>query len=195
MLIGLCQQWWDSLYKIPERKVHGTKMGPTWVLSAPEGPHVGPMNLAIRDVIGCLFNQIHTVAMADANVVMVTETLGVLISLRWEAATEARLTHWGRVKHMCASKLNIIRPNNDLSPGRRQPNAGIMFIRPIGTNFSEIWNETHTFPFNKMHLKMSCAKWRQSCLGLNVFNEISISFTRTRFRFKDRFFRYMNHKD
>ena len=26
-------------------------MGPTWVLSAPDGPHVGPMNLAIRDDI------------------------------------------------------------------------------------------------------------------------------------------------
>ena len=26
-------------------------MGPTWVLSAPDGPHVGPMNLAIRDGI------------------------------------------------------------------------------------------------------------------------------------------------
>ena len=24
-------------------------MGPTWVLSAPDGPHAGPMNLAIRD--------------------------------------------------------------------------------------------------------------------------------------------------
>ena len=24
-------------------------MGPTWVLSAPDGPHVGPMNLAVRD--------------------------------------------------------------------------------------------------------------------------------------------------
>ena len=26
-----------------------TSMGPTWVLSAPYGPHVGPMNFAIRD--------------------------------------------------------------------------------------------------------------------------------------------------
>ena len=26
-------------------------MGPTWVLSAPDGPHVGPMNLAVRDLI------------------------------------------------------------------------------------------------------------------------------------------------
>ena len=24
-------------------------MGPTWVLSAPDGPHIGPINLAIRE--------------------------------------------------------------------------------------------------------------------------------------------------
>ena len=34
---------------IPDSKVHGANMGPTWVLSAPDGPHVGPMNLDIRD--------------------------------------------------------------------------------------------------------------------------------------------------
>ena len=33
----------------PNSKVHGANMGPTWVLSAPDGPHVRPMNLAIRD--------------------------------------------------------------------------------------------------------------------------------------------------
>ena len=32
----------------PDSKVHGANMGPTWVLSAPDGHHVGPMNLAIR---------------------------------------------------------------------------------------------------------------------------------------------------
>ena len=35
---------------IPDSKVHGVNMGPTWVLSAPDGPHVGHMNLVIRDV-------------------------------------------------------------------------------------------------------------------------------------------------
>ena len=35
----------------PDSKVHGANMGPTWVLSAPDGPHVGPMNLAIREVL------------------------------------------------------------------------------------------------------------------------------------------------
>ena len=28
--------------------VHGAIMAPTWVLSAPDGPHFGPMNLAMR---------------------------------------------------------------------------------------------------------------------------------------------------
>ena len=28
-------------------KVHRANMGPTWVLSAPDGSHVGPMNFAI----------------------------------------------------------------------------------------------------------------------------------------------------
>ena len=43
----------------PDRKIHGANiMGPTWVLSAPDGPHVGPMNVAIRvfytdTLLGC----------------------------------------------------------------------------------------------------------------------------------------------
>ena len=35
---------------IPDSKVHGANMGPTWVLSAPGEPHVGPMNLTIWDI-------------------------------------------------------------------------------------------------------------------------------------------------
>ena len=34
----------------PESKGHVANMGPTWVLSAPGGSHVGPMNLVIRVV-------------------------------------------------------------------------------------------------------------------------------------------------
>ena len=33
----------------PDSKVHGANMECTWVLSAPDGPHVGPTNLAIRE--------------------------------------------------------------------------------------------------------------------------------------------------
>ena len=35
---------------IPDSKVHRANMGPTWFLSAPCGLHVGPRNLAIRDI-------------------------------------------------------------------------------------------------------------------------------------------------
>ena len=49
---------------IPDNNVHGANMGPTWVLSAQDGPHVGPMNLAIRDWIhGCQVRTISTQAM------------------------------------------------------------------------------------------------------------------------------------
>ena len=82
------------------------------------------------------------------------------------------LTHWGRVTHICVSKLTIIGSDNGFSPGRRQAiiwaNAGILLIGPLGTNFSEILIGIQTFSFKKMHLKMSSAKWRPFCLGLNV---------------------------
>ena len=39
------------LHDYPDSKVHGAKMGPNWVLSAPDGPHVGPMNFAIRVIL------------------------------------------------------------------------------------------------------------------------------------------------
>ena len=51
-------------------------------------------------------------------------------------------THWGRVTHICASKLTIIGSDNGLSPSRHQAiiwtNAGILLFGPLWTNFSEI---------------------------------------------------------
>ena len=40
----------------PDSKVHGANMGPTWVLSAPDGPHVDPMYLVIREITLSLSN-------------------------------------------------------------------------------------------------------------------------------------------
>ena len=82
------------------------------------------------------------------------------------------LTHWGRATHICFSKLAIIGSDNGLSPGRRQAiiwtNAGILLIGFLGTNFNEILIGIQAFSFKKMHLKLSSAKWRPFCLGLNV---------------------------
>ena len=41
-----------KLSDIPDSEVHGATKGPTWVLSDPDGPHVGPMNFAMRDPSG-----------------------------------------------------------------------------------------------------------------------------------------------
>ena len=85
------------------------------------------------------------------------------------------LTHWGRVTDICVSKITIIGSDNGLSPGRHQAiiwtNAGIWSMGPLGTNFSEILIEIHTFSFRKMHLKMSSGKRRPFCLGLNVLRQ------------------------
>ena len=74
--------------------------------------------------------------------------------------------------HIRVSKLAITGPDNDLSPGRRQAiiwtNAGILLIRTLETNFSEILIKINTFSFKKMHMKMSSGKRQPFCLGLNV---------------------------
>ena len=51
----ICTSVPTAVCRSPDRKVHGANMGPTMVLSAPGGPHVGPMNLAIRDDISTPF--------------------------------------------------------------------------------------------------------------------------------------------
>ena len=43
-----------------DSKVHGANMGPTWVLSTPDGPHVGPLNLAIWGALNIPNNPIPT---------------------------------------------------------------------------------------------------------------------------------------
>ena len=91
----------------------------------------------------------------------------------WTQGTmQFALTHWGRVTHICVSKLTIIGSDNGLSPDRRQAiiwtNAGLLSIGPLRTNFSEILIEILTFSFEKIRLKVSSAKRRPFCLGLNV---------------------------
>ena len=82
------------------------------------------------------------------------------------------LNYWGRVTNICVGKLTIISSDNGLLPGRRQAiiwtNDGILLMGTLGTNFSEILIEILIFWFKKMHLKVSSAKRRPFCLGLNV---------------------------
>ena len=85
---------------------------------------------------------------------------------------ERKLTHWGRVTHICVGGLTIIGSDNGLSLGWRQAiiwaNAGMLLIGPLGTGFREMLIGIQIFSFTKMRMKMSSAKWRPFCLGLNV---------------------------
>ena len=89
--------------------------------------------------------------------------------LKWPYCSS---THWGGVMHICVGNLTIIGSDNGLWPGRCQAiiwtNDVILWIRSLGTHFSEILIEFLTFWFKKMHFNMSSAKWQPFCLGLNV---------------------------
>ena len=54
---GLVQKRRNSIANAldPDSNVQGANMGPTWVLSAPDGPYDGPMNLAVRGVMSFLY--------------------------------------------------------------------------------------------------------------------------------------------
>ena len=49
--VQYCIRFFVLFIYAADNKVHGANMGPTWVLSAPDGPHVCPMNLAIRGIL------------------------------------------------------------------------------------------------------------------------------------------------
>ena len=82
------------------------------------------------------------------------------------------IVHWGRMTHICVSKLAIISTDNGLSPGWRQAiiwtDAGILSIWPLGINFNDILVEIKTISFKKMRLKVSSVKWRSSCADPHV---------------------------
>ena len=86
------------------------------------------------------------------------------------------LTHWGREMHVCISDPTTTGSDNGLWPGQCQAiistNAGILLIGPLGTNFSEILTEIHTFSCKKIHFEMSSAKWCLFLLSLNVLTKL-----------------------
>ena len=81
---------------------------------------------------------------------MLTQNGGYFIS---DPNIYGTLTHWGRMTHICVSKLTTIGSDNGLSPGRHQAiiwtNDGVLLIGPLGTNVNENLIEIHTFSLKK----------------------------------------------
>ena len=70
--------------------------------------------------------------------------------------------------YMC-QWIGGIGSNNGLAPKKAPTiiwtSAGLLSIRPLGTNFHEILIKIQNFLFTKMHLKTSSAKWQPFCPG------------------------------
>ena len=81
------------------------------------------------------------------------------------------LTHWGRVTHICVSDLTSIGSDNGLMPGRHQviirTNAGILLIRPLGTNFSEFSVEILNIFIQENAFESVVCEKAAICFGLN----------------------------
>ena len=87
------------------------------------------------------------------------------------------LTHWGRMTHICVSKLTIIGPGNGLSPGRRQAivwtNIGILLIGPLSNKLQ--WNLyrnsyifIHENAFENVVWKMVAILSRPQCVKIMI---------------------------
>ena len=66
--INIVNSYIHRYYNTSDSKVHGANMGPTWVLSAPDGPHVGPMSLTIRDLNRSNFSVAVTITISPCKV-------------------------------------------------------------------------------------------------------------------------------
>ena len=79
------------------------------------------------------------------------------------------MRYWGRLMHICISKLTITGSDNGLSPGQCHAiiwnNAGILLIWPLGINFSEMLIKILIYSFKKIYLK-----FRPFCLSLHILN-------------------------
>ena len=95
------------LYRfIPDSKVHGANTGPIWVLSAPDGPHVGPINLAIRvhwqlpELLRGVIHHIWYKGFRGVNVGPFTGLYG--------SGPFLIMTYWVFISHLLAKDINNI---------------------------------------------------------------------------------------
>ena len=67
---------WGYVWNLPDSKVHGANMGPTWVLSAPDGPHEPCYQGYL-----CLFNSASVIKAGILGYVQID--IGTPISVDW----------------------------------------------------------------------------------------------------------------
>ena len=86
------------------------------------------------------------------------------------------LINWGRVTHICVSKINHHWSREWFvawsAPSHYLNQCWIIVHWNLKNKLQWNLNKICTFTFKKMHLKMSSVKWRPFCLGLNMLRTI-----------------------
>ena len=115
-----------------------------------------------------------------------TDTIVIYAEFRNHFLTQELV--WG--KHDFAKfKLNSLRPSyahmreqcrpSSVQISQRQvivwTNTGILLIRPLGTNFSEILIEIYMFSLKKMHLNLSSGNWWPVCFDVLICDSERLS--------------------
>ena len=73
-------------------------MGPTWVLSAPDGPHVGPMNLAFRNITSHVMWPVTSLHIIHPMVSFSTHNHKFIIISTWDQHYPVRVQFaWGQL--------------------------------------------------------------------------------------------------
>ena len=86
----LLQTW--RVHTVPDSKVHGANMGPAWVLSAPDGPHVGPTSLALRGA-SCII-ELYLSAMTETSAEFFCYLSLALTHLKYPVPNYLRGIYW-----------------------------------------------------------------------------------------------------
>ena len=105
----------NGLWSIPDNKVHVAHMVPTWVLSAPGGPHVGPMNLAIR------------VSLLDSTVAITTSPSQTLSTSEIIIRLRHHLSWWWKHWARCWAFVRGIQRSPVISLHKGQWRGALMF--------------------------------------------------------------------
>ena len=136
-------------------------MGPTWVLSAPDGPHVGPMNLAIWGVMTS--TKINTEwwtifsRHSELNIFKKIFVTVIWIKFHWTLCSMAQLTIRSHLVKWCI----IIDQATSYSLNQ--------LYWTIKRTFQWNLNPSTVISIQVLCLKIPSAKCRSFCLGLNIF--------------------------
>ena len=143
---------------------------PCYFRSASSGENILLLETFGKEVLNCVISNTHGLARLLC-------LLLLMINLYWFTFYTKCVDLLGPSDaYIWVGKLTIFGSDNGLSPGRHQAiiwaNVGKLLIGPLRTNLSEILIGIQAFSFRKMHFKMSSAKWRPFCRGINVLIQV-----------------------